>query len=349
MTNGKQSKFLVRHVGNMGDIVFLVPPVLAALKKEHPGCHITLVTSWGYKDGRGRWGKRNQSGQSLHLMMTNPNVDELVHWHDNKLSLDKKICCEDGRCFATWSRDHYEQKKNSGDYDKVIELDFGIKINENPLENAFTVAGVSKQNRSDYQIYLTEKDKEVARHVAQDWPKPRIVLTDSLKGTTTRNWDPRKVEELTEKIKQEYGVEPIWFGANAPYYFGRRLSLRENIATLLYCDVCIGVLSGPLHFAAAVGLPTLILYCDYPLRRAAPGYFFNKYIEEDKKKHRTLLGPADGSEQQLKPEEPYSCMTKRQVEKQGFKDWSHPGRQATKSCLSVITVDEVMTVLSGMV
>jgi len=342
-------KFLVRHIGNMGDMILIALPTLAALKKQHPDCQITMITSWGYKDNRGRWGSRNQSGHSLHLLMTNPHVDQLVHWHDTKLSLGKKICHEDGQSFPTWSKAYYEKQKKSGSFDKVIELDFGIRITDNPLWQAFSLAGVDKNSPTDGRIYLTEQDKKVASFVMANMPRPRIVLTDSLQGITTRNWDPAKVNSLICAIQQQYHVDPIWFGSQTPYYHGRPLTLRENIATLTLCDVCIGALSGPLHFAAAVGLPTLALFCDHPLRRAAPAYFLNGLISHKKRKHRTLLGPAGPTMLTLKPKQPYPFLSPAQIEQQNFSHWSKPGRQSTKSCLAVITVDEVMRVLSDMI
>src|SRR5688572_18986093 len=114
-------RFLLRHLGNLGDMTFFVPPVLESLKKHYPGCHITFITSWGVKDRRGRWGKRNQGGHSLHLLITKPHIDQLVHWHDTALSLEGTICHEDGRSFPTWSRDYYEEQKASGKYDGVFE------------------------------------------------------------------------------------------------------------------------------------------------------------------------------------------------------------------------------------
>jgi hypothetical protein len=347
--NQQSPRILVKHIGNMGDMVLIVPAVVAALKKKHPTSNITFITSWGYKDKKGFWGSRNQSGHSLHLIMTNPSIDQVVHWHDTKLSLDNQICNEDGVSFPTWSKDYYEKQKKSGEFDQVIELDFGIHIDDNPLERAFELAQVDKHSSTFHQIYLTDKDKEVAKFVIDDFPKPRVVLAESLHGITTRNWDTGKTAFLEESIRSKYNVEPIWFGAKTPLYQGRSLTLRENIATLTFCDVFICVLSGPAHFAAAVGLPTLTLFCDHPLHRATPAYFLNTYIKDPKKKHRTLLGPTGPVMNLLKPSEPYQCLTPAQVKKQKFNSWSKPGRQSTKSCLSVLTVDEVMLVLSDMI
>lgn len=333
----------------MGDHVFFIPPILETLKRVYPGCHLTLVTAWGYKDNRGRWGKRNQGGFCLHLMQTNPHVDKLIHWHDTKLSLSGDICREDGQAYPTWSQAYYEAQKASGQYDAVYELDFGLGYADNPMQKMYERIGLPEETFSHYQLYFTDQDKEVAGQLMRTVPQPRIVLLEGFESQTTRGWDPKKIPQLQSAIKKVYGAEPIWFGSRASgEYRSRPLSLRENMATLTFANVAIGVMSGPLHFAAAAGIPTLTLYADQPLHRAAPAYFLNAYIADSHKKHRTLLGPAQEPYRLLKSPTPDSNLTPSEQATQNFRDWQHPGRQASKTGLAAISVDEVMTVLHDM-
>lgn len=342
--------FLIRHVGNMGDMVFFVPPILEALKKKHPDSKITFVTAWGFKDKYGKWGKRNQGGFCISLMMTNPHIDHLVHFHESKLSLEKTICIEEGTAFPTWNRAYYEEQKKNGDWDGVFELDIGIIQDENPMKHLYQDIGMPEDYFTNYKLYFTDRDQEVAKSVMEHFPSPRIILLEGLDGRTTRGWDPAKVAMLERAIQSTYNVAPIWFGAKYIHeYQGRLLTLRENIATLFYCDAAIGLLSGPLHFAAAVGLPTITLFCDQPLHRAAPAYFLNEYIRDEKKLHRTLVGPNGPTFGFLKEGSTKIGLTPQQWQHQGYVDWNNPGKQATKSCLSVIAVDEVMAVLQDMV
>lgn len=344
-----RKRFLVRHLGNMGDFIFLVPPVLVALKKHHPGCQLTVVTAWGFKDRRGRWGKRAQDGANISLAMNDPNIDTLVHWHDTALALDGGICDEAGRNIPTWNREYYDMQKASGAYAGVYELDFGIKPEANPLTEIYKMLDLPNEDFSEYRIYLSATDLEVARAVMARAPHPRIALLESLAGTTTRNWDPGKAAALEKAIFEHFKVKPYWFGAQyVPEYLGRRLTLRENIATLALADVAVGVLSGPLHFAAAVGVPTLTLNCDQPLHRAIPAYFLNRYITDANKKHRTLLGPSSANSEQLKNTHVPATLTLAEQKQQHYRGWQDPGRQATKSCLAVITVDEIITALADM-
>lgn len=360
-----EKSFLIRHLGNMGDMIFFIPPVLGTLRKRYPDCRITFVTAWGFKTRswkleirnengqlhprlakKDQWGERNQGGFSIKLVMTNPHIDQLVHWHDTKLALDGNLCQEEGEKFSTWNKAYYEEQKRSGTYAGVFELDFGIKTEDNPMERMYQAIGFPKETYSNYNIYLTDKDQEVAASVMELFPRPRIVLLEGLEGTSTRGWDSAKVKQLERRIEQEYEVSPIWFGGKfLHFYEGRPLTLRENIATLAYCDLGIGVMSGPVHFAAAVGLPTITLYGDQPLHRAAPAYFLNEYIAEPAKKHRTILGPTRSPMKFLKDGTTKLNLTPAEWKSQGFRSWNEPGRQSTKSCIAVITVDEVMAVL----
>lgn len=343
-------RFLIKHVGNMGDLVFIVPPVLETLKKVYPNCHITFVTAWGFKTVRRTlpffqkkelWGQRNQSGFCIALLMTNPNIDQLVHFHSSKTALDGSLCIEEGRSFPTWSDSYYKQQKDSGEYDDVFELDFGIGVEDNPIKRAYEICGLPQETYSNYRLHITEDDIRIARKVMENMPRPRIVLLEGIESDTSRGWDPQKVAELETHIKKVYGSEPIWFGAkHVPRYQGRPLTLRQNIATLTFCDVAIGVLSGPMHFAAAVGLPTICLYGDHPVHRAAPAYFLNEYINDINKQHRTILGPTSYDDLRiLKDISPN--LTPAEQKKQGYIDWMSPGNQAKKSCLAAITTSEV--------
>lgn len=348
-------KFLIRHLGNMGDMVFFVPPLLETLKRKYPDCETTLVTAWGYKTRKLKffpprwedfWGEKNQGGFSIHLLITNPHIDQLIHFHETKTSLEGKICDEDGQKIPTWARQYYESQKESGAYTDVLELDFGLTYKDNPILEVFKKAGIANDYFSNYKIYLSQSDKDKAAEVAKHWPTPRIVLLEGLEGTSTRGWDPKKVQELEREIYKEYKVKPIWFGSKfIPKHDDQPLSLRENIATLTHCDVAIGVMSGPMHFAAAVGLPTITLYADQPLHRAAPAYFMNRYRGDSKKPHKTILGPSTKPLQFLKNNEPSSNLTPHEKAIQNSQNWQNPGKQSTKTGLAAITIAEVMEVL----
>lgn len=353
-TTGK--KILLKHVGNMGDLVFCIPPILKTLKRHYPDSHVTLVTAWGFKRKKrpilnpfkkiDSWGERNQGGFCISLMATNPHIDQLVHWHDTALALDGSICIEEGKRYPTWNRAYWQKVSTSGEYDLVAELDIGMLPTKNPLIRLYQAVSLPAETYSNYKLYFTSQDMAVAQKVTSAWPRPRIVLLEGLEGITTRGWDPGKIPLLVSEIQKKYGVSPILFGSrHIPFFEGRPLTLRENIATLAMCDVAIGVLSGPLHFAAAAGLPTITLYADQAIQRTAPGYFLNRYITDDLKKHRTVLGPSGKTIEFLKHDAPSQNLTAQEAAAQGNTSWLSPGKQSTKTPLAAITPQEIMLVL----
>jgi len=333
-------RILIKHVGNMGDHIFLVGPLLELLASKYPKANITLVAAWGYKNSRGYWGERNQDGFCISLMKENPHIDQLVHWDDHNLSLEGNICTEEGRSFPTWNRKHYENVK--GEYDLVAEVDFGLSLFDNPVKKVFDSIGLHGENFGNYPFYGSKEDWQVGKAVAEQFPSPRVVLLESLNGTSMRGWDPQKTSELENLFLSELGIKPIWFGAKYPKDFGgRKLTLRENIAFAGSCDIGIGVMSGPMHFAAAAGLQTICLFGAQPLHRAAPAYFLNPYIKDSNKHHITIEGPTCNEPCFLKRQKPCKNLNTLEAKTAKFKDWQHPGRQSDKSCVATIPVETV--------
>lgn len=339
--HGKPRRLLLKHVGNMGDHLFLVSPLLEVLTRRFPSAEVTLVTAWGYKDAHGRWGKRNQDGYCIALMKEHPHVDHLVHWHDSKRSLTGDICVEEGVRFPTWDPAWYERVKP--DYDMALELDFGLSVFDNPLTRVYELAGLSGETYGRYPFYASPSDWRIGRAVAETLPRPRVLLLEGLNGKTMRGWDPAKVTELEEGLKKSYGITPSWFGAFSPRSFsGRQLTLREHIAFAGSCDLAVGVSGGPLHFAAAAGTQTICLYGGQPLHRSAPSYFLNPHIQDTTRHHITIEGPTCDEPCFLKRDRPCRNLSPEEARASGFQSWREPGRQSDKSCVATIPVSTVL-------
>ncbi|TSC72500.1 MAG: hypothetical protein G01um101438_584 [Parcubacteria group bacterium Gr01-1014_38] len=333
------SRILLKHVGNLGDHLFLVGALLEGVARVWPHATVTLVTAWGYKDRQGRWGKRNQDGYGIALMKENPHVDHLVHWSDALCSPEGRICVEEGKRFPTWNRAYFEHVKPT--YDIVAELEFGLQIEENPLERIAAAAGLPYVSIGPYPFYGSPQDGDVGRQVADRFPRPRVVFLEGLNSTTMRGWDPRKVTALAQRFR-DVGVTPLWWGASfTPLFRGRKLTLRENIALLGQCDLAIGVLGAPMHFAAAAGVQTLCLYGAQFYARAAPGFFFNQTIPDSRRHHSTVFGPTCDEPCALKRVLPCKNLTGEARITTGFRSWQAPGRQHDKSCIATIAAETV--------
>lgn len=349
------SRLLLKHVGNMGDHLFLVGALLEGIARASPSTAVTLVTAWGYKDRRGRWGKRNQDGFCIALMKENPHVHTLVHWSDLGCSLAARICVEEGRAFPTWDRAHFDDVKR--EYDAVAELEFGLEIEEDPLERLGTVVGLEHLALGPYPFYGTPNDWAAGRAVAERYPRPRVALLEGLQGTSMRGWDPHNVHMLEERFRTTLKIQPFWWGAQfTPLLRGRKLTLRENIAFLGNCDLAIGVLGAPLHFAAAAGTPTICLFGGQPYARAAPGHSFNRVpassaeagrvggnptVGDPTRHHITVFGPTCDEPCFLKRNIPCKNLHGEDRVTTGFESWQRPGRQSDKSCVAAIPVETV--------
>lgn len=332
-------RVLLKHVGNLGDHLFLVGALLEGLARVWPQTDVTLVTAWGYKDRAGRWGKRNQDGYCVALMKENPHVDHLVHWSDRDVSLDGRICVEEGQSFPTWNRVHFDRVRRS--YDIVAELEEGLEIEENPLQRMAIAVGLPNLELGPYPFYATAYDWTVGRAVAAGLPRPRVMFLEGLAGESMRGWDPAKTSALAVRF-QDHGIEPRWWGVtHTPLYHGRPLTLRENIAYLGQCDLAVGVLGSPLHFAAAAGVQTICLFGAQPYARAAPGFFWNNYLTDETRHHVTVFGPTCDEPCFLKREIPCKNIRGADRTTTGFQSWRSPGRQADKSCVAAIPVDTV--------
>ncbi len=334
------NRVLLKHVGNMGDHLFLVGALLDGIARVWPDAQVSLATAWGYKDRRGQWGKRNQDGYCIALMKEHPRVDQLIHWSDMGVSLDARICREEGRAFPTWNRAYFERARR--EYDVAVELDFGLDAEENPLRRFAAAVGLPHLALGPYRVGLSAADREAGGALAARFPRPRVVLLEGLAGTTMRGWDPAKARALFERLRGERGITPLWWGsAFPPLYHGRKLRLREHIAFLAECDLAIGVLGAPMHFAAAAGVQTICLYGAQSYQRVAPAAFFNSSLDDARRHHVTIFGPTCDEPCLLKRALPCKNIRGEARHTTGFRDWARPGRQEDKSCLATIPVDTV--------
>lgn len=99
-----------------------------------------------------------------------------------------------------------------------------------------------------------------------------------------RRWSQKYWGELAQKILQQYDCEIIITGSKEDQKFSEPLldisdkihsfcgktSIEENTALLSLCDLAISGDTGPLHIAAAVGIPVIGIYGAAPISRTGP-------------------------------------------------------------------------------
>lgn len=135
------------------------------------------------------------------------------------------------------------------------------------------------------EIFLSEEEKESARQFLDkkgyDLDRP-IVGIHPGSGHSSPNWRPERYSELSTMLVKN-GVQVLVTGSsgekdlekffleildkNLKSSFGE-LSLRELIAVISQMSLFVSSSTGPMHIAAAVGTPTVSMFC--PLTACSP-------------------------------------------------------------------------------
>lgn len=163
-----------------------------------------------------------------------------------------KICEADDKPLTQWLLD-------------IVELPLGFKATDHTSAYKMTPAE-------------TALAKELLQNVtaAQQLPTLIGLVVESHPSAPHRDWPLDKFVELTTRLHQQY--PQAWFvvisgGLAAQKLnrlkeaaggqlaeFGGRLSMRESTAMMSLLDLYIGVDTGPTLFAAALGIPSVMMF-----------------------------------------------------------------------------------------
>lgn len=136
------------------------------------------------------------------------------------------------------------------------------------------------------EVFLTDAERKGGRDRLQfhggDTP-PRFVAIHPGSGRSAPNWTVDKYVALAERLLVDERVVIVVTGsaverelaaafARLPTArvcdFVGKLSLRELMGVLAACEVVVSASTGPMHLAAALGVPTVSLFC--PLTACSP-------------------------------------------------------------------------------
>jgi ADP-heptose:LPS heptosyltransferase len=148
-------------------------------------------------------------------------------------------------------------------------LDLGLKI------------GATSRDTTP-ELFLTEDEKTKARRelisrgVSFDIP---VVGINPISRGSSPNWRPERYTELAERLLDRFSVvinlgphevqeRPIFSRAEDKGAIVLAQSLREHMAAVSQFDLLVSPSTGSMHIAAALGVPTLSLFC--PLTASSP-------------------------------------------------------------------------------
>jgi heptosyltransferase-1 len=258
------NSILVVRLGAMGDILHALPAV-ASLRKSFPGKRIYWVVAR-------KW---------IELLQGNPNIDEIVPF-------DRK----GARALAkTWRRLRAIRPEIAIDFQGLIqsamagraarpETYFGLtrSLAREPLATLFYSKRIqaSGPHRVEMNLQLAAAGG-AARLVEESWippgrpegalPAGPFLLTSPLAGWASKQWPLASYEELGKRLR----ARGLGLVANVPAGRERELGQLTHLrlhtssisglidATRRAIGV-VGVDSGPLHLAAALGKPGVALF-----------------------------------------------------------------------------------------
>ena len=154
----------------------------------------------------------------------------------------------------------------------------------NMLQDFMAQCGLPRRN-VPVRLYLTDVDRRLAAAYLEGLhpdPARRIV---AIQGDFHRKWDRESFRELRERLSRVFNVVPIGTGMRVGE---RTLNLREAAAVIERCELFVGGISGLLHAAAAVGVPTVGTPNAFDPRWDMPEFYQNLFIDNPARRHVTV-------------------------------------------------------------
>ena len=126
--------------------------------------------------------------------------------------------------------------------------------NKNILDSYMSSAGFHEKKFLP-KIFLTNDDLNLAREILISQTKGSTSKpTIAVQADFDRKWNKEEFVKLKDNLRTRYNLIEIGAGIS---YGSKKLNFRESAALISVCDLFIGAVSGNLHAAAAVNLPTI--------------------------------------------------------------------------------------------
>ncbi|MFO7609007.1 MAG: glycosyltransferase family 9 protein [Candidatus Krumholzibacteriia bacterium] len=125
------------------------------------------------------------------------------------------------------------------------------------------------------RIHLTDGERRTAAWRRREWDADgrRIVGLHTTSGRSSANWEPAAWAELAALLVADPGLRVVVTDDAPPPAVAavpgvvlpnRRAPLRAALVNLAALDLLVSASTGPMHAAAALGVPTLSLFCPLP-------------------------------------------------------------------------------------
>ncbi len=293
--NGPESpssreRFLLIRPDRVGDVV-LATPLIRAIRESHPGAYIAALVRpyaeavlWNNPrlnrvfvddlDGRdsgcrGFWSlalalRRERFGISLMLLPTRRHAWlTLLAGIPLRISVGRKPYEVLTGCKPA-GRNRDRPVRHEADYC----MDLGRTL------------GVESENLAP-EVFLSEEERKVGRVLLGDEARmsPLVVGLHPGNGGSAPNWEASRYVSLAGRLVRDLNARVVVTGWGSEIEIGRmmeksvgmgvinlagRLNLRELMQVIASYDAMVSSSTGPMHLAAALGIPCVALFCPRP-------------------------------------------------------------------------------------
>jgi heptosyltransferase-2 len=146
-----------------------------------------------------------------------------------------------------------------------------------------------RTEKSTIRLNLTPEQKEKGKHLllskGYEPQKPTVGIHPGAAYGEAKRWLTDRFAQLAERLISKNAVQVILFGApqelslvttirllmsTNPIVLVGETTLEELMASMIWCDLFIANDSGPMHLAAALGIPLVALFGPTNEKRTAP-------------------------------------------------------------------------------
>lgn len=249
--NFENKKILIVKLFTMGDTI-MCTPVIKAIKEKYKEYQVNVVSVFPWCE----------------IFENNPYIDKLfmLNLPVNSRLLGYKIydivtkklveIVNWEKVFQLNCLDHYPEYRRTG----LHLSDFYASM-----------AGVYPLKDKNYYIFLLDKHKVKIKKLMEslNLKSKSFVTIHTNGGWKLKNWEDKKWEELSKLLYEKYKLYTVLIGGQNEgkkikskyiYNLAGALSIKETAALMSESLIFIGLDSGPMHLACALGLPVVALY-----------------------------------------------------------------------------------------
>lgn len=270
-------KILIARTDKIGDVL-LITPVLSALRKKFPSDHISVLIS----------------PYTREIIEGNPNIDDVI-FDDCKSGLSAKLKKEHFDTvvvlFPTFrvalAAFLAGIPRRIGTGYRIYSFLFNYKIyvhrssiEKHEVEYNFDLVrplGVELKDEKT-QIFYGDSEKEYAGAFLKNLniaKNDTVIAVHPCCGGSSWNWPIENYAKLCDELMQSYNAKILITGSekdkqridkmlslmnSKPYLLIGKTTIKQLAAVLSGCSLFISSSTGPMHIAAAVGIPVVSFF-----------------------------------------------------------------------------------------